>query len=84
MYYLIVWTSNTSDKAYVDIHYVTRSGIDKRIYVREIPVTMLPLLSRWTTRLEQQQYIQGWWAYIYRINRKDVDEIIATIEESLI
>lgn len=82
MYYLVVWTSSTSDKAYIDIHYVTRNNVDKRIYVREIPVTMLPLLAKYG-RFIERQYIQGWIADIYEIRRKDIDEIIEIIEESL-
>jgi len=82
-YYLVVWTCSTSDRAYIDIHYVTRTGVDKRIYVREVPVTMLPLLAKYTSRFVERQYIQGWIADIYEIRRKDIDEIIATIEESL-
>lgn len=83
MYYLVVWTSSTSDKAYIDIHYVTRNGIDKRIYVKEVPITILPLLAKYTSRFVQRQYIQGWTADIYEIRRKDIDEIIEIIEESL-
>jgi len=83
VYYLVIWVSNNYDKAYVDIHYVTRNGVDKRIYVKEIPIQMLPLLTRFTTKLVQRQYIQGWIANIYEIRRKDIDNIIATIEESL-
>ena len=82
MYYLIIWLSNSSDKAVVDIHYITRNGIDKRIYAKEVPQTILPALLRFTKNLVQQQYIQGWWAYIYSINRRDIDNIIAVVEEA--